>query len=338
MTAVRTPDRDWRTRELAHESPDLGSCMPDSGSFSLSERSSKKGVRPVVGAAEETSMTMNIESPVSVRTLNVVSVDYAAIKQRQRGMWASGDFSVIGTTLQIVGETLCEAARLDAGSRVLDVACGNGNAALAAAHRFCHVVGLDYVPALLERAKERAAAERLVIDFVEGDAEQLPFPNASFDATLSTFGVMFAPDQARAARELVRVTKPGGKIALASWTPEGFVGRMLVTVSKHVAPPPGVASPVYWGNEDRLRELFPHVAKLTVNRRAFVFRYESPKHLIEVFRTYYGPTFKAFGALGAEQQARLTLDLHELCEQFRTPSQTKSLAIPAEYLEVVIDV
>lgn len=283
-------------------------------------------------------MTMNIESPASVRSLNLVSVDYAAIKQRQQAMWASGDFSIIGTTLQIVGETLCEAAELDAGAQVLDVACGNGNASLAAAHRFCRVVGLDYVPALLSRAKERAEAERLAVDFVEGDAEQLPFPNASFDATLSTFGVMFAPDQARAARELVRVTKPGGKIALASWTPEGFIGRMLVTVSKHVPPPPGVASPVYWGNEERLRELFPNVKKLSVTRRNFVFRYESAKHMIDVFRTYYGPTFKAFGALDAERQTRLSLDLHDLCEQFRSASQTKSLAIPAEYLEVVIDV
>lgn len=283
-------------------------------------------------------MTMNSESPASVRSLNLVGVDYAAIKQRQQAMWASGDFSIIGNTLQIVGETLCEAAELDAGAKVLDVACGNGNASLAAAHRFCHVVGLDYVPALLARAKERAAAERLSIDFVEGDAEQLPFPTASFDATLSTFGVMFAPDQARAARELVRVTKPGGKIALASWTPEGFIGRMLVAVSKHVPPPTGVASPVYWGNEERLRELFPNVSNIRVTRRSFVFRYESAKHMIDVFRTYYGPTFKAFGALDAERQARLALDLHELAEQFRSASQTKSLAVPAEYLEVVIDV
>ncbi len=283
-------------------------------------------------------MTMTMDSPASVRSLNLVSVDLAAVKQRQQAMWASGDFSIIGTTLQIVGETLCEAAELDAGAKVLDVACGNGNAALAAAHRFCHVVGLDYVPSLLARARERAAAEKLSVDFVEGDAEQLPFESASFDAALSTFGVMFAPDQARAARELVRVVKPGGKIALASWTPEGFVGRMLVTVSKHVPPPPGVASPVYWGNEERLRELFPSVRKLAVNRRQFVFRYESAKHMIDTFRQYYGPTFKAFGALDAERQARLSLDLHELCEQFRSASQTKSLAVPAEYLEVVIDV
>lgn len=251
-------------------------------------------------------------------------------------MWASGDFAVIGTTLQIVGETLCEAADLDAGSRVLDVACGNGNASLAAAHRFCRVAGLDYVPALLERARERAAAERLAIDFVEGDAEQLPFPSESFDAAVSTFGVMFAPDQERAAREMTRVVRRGGKIALANWTPEGFVGRMLVTVAKHVPPPAGVASPVYWGNEIRLRELFPDVAQFHTRRRMFVFRYESFEHFLATFRDYYGPTHKAFAALDAQGQARLTEDLRELVQQFQSPSK-KSLAIPGEYLEVVID-
>jgi ubiquinone/menaquinone biosynthesis C-methylase UbiE len=271
------------------------------------------------------------------RPLNLVGVDLAAVKARQQAMWASGDFSVIGTTLQIVGETLCEAAELGAGSRVLDVACGNGNASLAAAHRFCRVVGLDYVPALLSRARERAQAERLAIDFVEGDAEQLPFPAASFDAAVSTFGVMFAPDQERAARELVRVVKPGGKIALANWTPEGFVGRMLVTVGKHVPPPTGVASPVYWGNEQRLRELFPGVTAFHARRRHYVFHYESPDHFVQVFRDYYGPTHKAFNALDRDKQELLASDLRELCLRFRSPGY-QSLAIPGEYLEVVIDV
>lgn len=282
-------------------------------------------------------MTM-MEGPGSSRSLNLVGVDLAAIKARQQTMWASGDFAVIGTTLQLVGESLCEAAELDAGSKVLDVACGNGNAALAAAHRFCRVIGLDYVPALLERARERAVAERLSVEFVEGDAEQLPFPADSFDAAISTFGVMFAPDQLRAAREMTRVVRSGGKVALASWTPEGFVGKMLVTVAKYVPPPAGVASPIYWGNEHRLRELFPDVSRLAVNRRNFVFRYESAEHLVDVFRRFYGPTLKAFAALEPERQTRLTADLHALCEQFRNPSQTRSLAVPAEYLEVVIDV
>jgi ubiquinone/menaquinone biosynthesis C-methylase UbiE len=275
--------------------------------------------------------------PSSSRSLPVVGIDLGAVKARQKVMWGSGDFAVIGTTLQIVGETLCEAAELDAGSRVLDVACGNGNASLAAAHRFCRVTGLDYVPSLLARATERAAAERLDIDFVEGDAEQLPFPGESFDAVLSTFGVMFAPDQERAAREMTRVVKRGGKIALANWTPEGFVGRMLVTVGKHVAPPPGVASPAYWGNETRLRELFPDVARFHTARRMFVFRYQSFEHFIQVFRDYYGPTHKAYGALDAAGQDRLTDDLREVVRQFQDPKQKSSLAIPGEYLEVVIE-
>lgn len=282
-------------------------------------------------------MASILDFPPSPRPLTVVGVDLAAVKARQQAMWSSGDFAVIGSTLSLVGETLCEAADLDAGARVLDVACGNGNATLAAAHRFCRVVGLDYVPELLQRGRDRAAAERLAIDFVEGDAEKLPFPADSFDAAISTFGVMFAPDQEQAARELSRVVRRGGKIALANWTPEGFVGRMLVTVGRHVPPPAGVASPVYWGNEARLRELFPDVVAFHTLRRQFVFRYESIEHFIQVFRDYYGPTFKAFAALDKQQQARLTADLHELCEQFRTPAKSKTLAIPAEYLEVVID-
>jgi len=282
-------------------------------------------------------MTSILDFPPRPRPLHLVGVDLTAVKARQRAIWASGDFAVIGTTLQIVGETLCEAAELDAGCRVLDVACGNGNAALAAAHRFCRVVGLDYVPALLQRGRERAAAERLAIDFLEGDAEQLPFPAESFDAALSTFGVMFAPDQERAARELSRVVRRGGRIALANWTPEGFVGRMLVTIAKHVPPPPGVASPVYWGNEARLRELFPDVAMFHTRRRDFVFRYESFQHFIDTFRDYYGPVHKAYATLDREGQARLTEDLREVVEQFRNPAKAKSLAIAAEYLEVVID-
>jgi ubiquinone/menaquinone biosynthesis C-methylase UbiE len=281
-------------------------------------------------------MTSILEFPPSPRPLPLVGVDLGAVKARQRAMWSSGDFAVIGTTLQIVGETLCEAAELDAGDRVLDVACGNGNASLAAAHRFCRVAGLDYVPALLERARERAAAERLDIDFVEGDAEQLPFPADSFDAAISTFGVMFAPDQERAARELTRVVRRGGKIALANWTPEGFVGRMLLTVGKHVPPPSGVASPAYWGNETRLRELFPDVSRLHTRRRNFLFRYESFEHFIDTFRAYYGPIHKAYAALDVAGRARLTEDFRELVAQFQGPTTAKTLAIPGEYLEVVI--
>lgn len=282
-------------------------------------------------------MTSIVELPPSSRPLNVIGVDLAAVKSRQQMMWASGDFSVIGTTLQLVGETLCEAAGVEAGSRVLDVACGNGNAALGAAHRFCRVVGIDYVPSLLERARQRAEAERLDIEFLQADAEALPFPAGSFDAALSTFGVMFAPDQSRAARELARVVRKGGKIAMANWTPEGFVGKMLVTVGKHVAPPAGVASPVYWGNEARLRELFPDVTQIHTRRRDFVFRYESYEHFVDVFRRFYGPTYKAYAALDSQGQQRLTEDLRQVVEQFRSPISTKSLVLPAEYLEVVIE-
>lgn len=282
-------------------------------------------------------MTSVVDFPPKSRPLNLVSVDLAAVKARQQAMWASGDFALIGTTLQLVGETLCESAELAAGDRVLDVACGNGNAALAAAHRFCRVVGLDYVPALLERGRERAAAERLEIDFVEGDAEMLPFPADSFDAAVSTFGVMFAPNQERAARELVRVVRPGGRIALACWTPEGFIGRMLVAVAKHVPPPAGVASPVYWGNEERVRELFPDVSGLRAARRFFTFNYESPDHFIDFFRKYYGPTLKAFAALDGAGQAQLAQDLREVIEKFRTRTSSRSLSVPAEYLELVID-
>jgi ubiquinone/menaquinone biosynthesis C-methylase UbiE len=263
--------------------------------------------------------------------------DLVALKGRQQAMWASGDFSVIGTTLQFAGESLCEAVDIQAGSQVLDVACGNGNAALAAARRFCRVTGLDYVPGLLARARERAAGERLPVDFVEGDAEALPFPDAAFDVALSTYGVMFAPNQERAARELVRVVRPGGRIALANWTPEGFIGGLLVAVGRYVPPPAGVASPIYWGVEARLRELFPGVSKLTVRRNHFVFRYESAEHFLARFRRFYGPTYKAFAALDANRQALLAADILELIARYRSPGRSQAVAIPAEYLEVVID-
>ncbi len=263
------------------------------------------------------------------------AVDFAALKSRQQAMWASGDFAVIGNTLQIVGETLCEALDLEAGSRVLDVACGNGNPAHAAARRFCHVTGLDYAPALWRGAAERARAEHVALELVHGDAERLPFEVGAFDVALSTFGVMFAPDQQSAARELARVVRPGGKIGLASWTPEGFVGQLLKTVGRHVPPPPGVASPAFWGVEGRLRDLFPEVRSLHATRREFVFRYESTAHFIDVFRRFYGPTHKAFGALDAAGQAALAADIAALAATFNR--RQSSFAVPGEYLEVVIE-
>ena len=279
-------------------------------------------------------MTQIIECPPSERKPPTV-VDLEAVKTRQQAMWSSGDFAVIGTTLQIVGETLCEAMDLESGARVLDVACGNGNAALAAARRWCRVTGLDYVPALLRRAGDRAQAEGLALEVMEGDAERLPFADATFDAAVSTFGIMFAPDQERAAREIVRVVRPGGTIGLANWTPEGFIGQMLATVGRYVPPPPGVASPIYWGTVARIEQLFAGVRSVRTTKQNFVFRYESPAHFIDIFRRFYGPTFKAFAALDADGQERLAAALGELCARFNRSQ--RSFVAPAEYLEVLIE-
>ena len=273
-------------------------------------------------------------SPTTAQTQRS-TVDYEAVKSRQQAMWASGDFGVVGATLQLVGETLCEALDLEAGIQVLDVACGNGNATLAAARRFCKVTGLDYVPSLLHQTADRARNEHLTVRLVEGDAERLPFEKGQFDAALSTFGIMFAPNQEQAASELARVVRPGGRIGLASWTPEGFVGQLLKTVGKHVPPPAGVPSPAFWGVEARLRDLFPGVRSLRALRRDFIFRYESSDHFIDVFRRFYGPTYKAFRALDLDGQAHLAADITELASKFnRKPS---SFVVPGEYLEVIIE-
>jgi len=265
-----------------------------------------------------------------------VPVDLAAIKARQQGAWSSGDYAVVGTTLQIVGEELCEALDLRAGQSVLDVAAGNGNASLAAARRWCDVVSTDYVPALLERARERAAAERLEIKFREADAEALPFPDGAFDAIVSTFGVMFTPDHDRSAAEMVRVCRPGGKIGLANWTPEGFIGQLFKTIGTHLPPPAGVKSPALWGTERRIAELFGlDAASINCAPRMFVFRYRSPKHWLDVFRTYYGPVLKAFAALEPAGQKALERDLLGLVDQFNR-SGDDCMVVPSEYLEIVI--
>lgn len=263
------------------------------------------------------------------------NVDYAAIKGRQQGAWSTGDYAVIGSTLQIVGESLCEAVDLHAGSKVLDVCAGNGNASLAAGHRWCDVTSTDYVPALLEAGRRRADAEGLRIRFQEADAEKLPFADASFDAVLSTFGVMFTPDQERAAAELLRVCKPGGRIGLANWTPEGFVGQMFQTIGRYVPPPAGVRSPALWGTKARLHELFGEATTLKTSSRDYVFRYRSPVHFIEVFRTWYGPMNRTFAALGPDQQAAFTADLLELIERMNR-SGDATMVVPSEYLEVVV--
>lgn len=260
--------------------------------------------------------------------------DYAAIKLRQRAMWACGDYAVIGTTLQIVGESLCEAIDLRAGERALDVAAGNGNATLAAARRFALVTSTDYVGGLLDVGKARAAAENLPVDFREADAEALPFPDGSFDVGLSTFGVMFSPDQETAARELSRVVREGGRIGLANWTPEGFIGQLFKTIGKHVPPPAGVKSPALWGTEARLAELFPgHQVKAT--KQIFHFRYTSPEHWLDIFKTYYGPTNRAFAALDATKQAALQVDILDLLNRLNRGGKD-TLIVPSEYLEAVV--
>lgn len=262
--------------------------------------------------------------------------DLAAVKARQHGAWSAGDYAVVGTTLQIVGEQLCEALDLRPGSAVLDVAAGNGNATLAAARRWCDVTSTDYVPALLERARARAAADGLTITFREADAEALPFPDASFDVVMSTFGVMFTPDQDKAASELLRVCKPGGKIGLSNWTPEGFIGQVFKTLGRHLPPPAGVKSPVLWGTKARLDEMFGAGARdIAADPRMFMFRYRSARHWLDVFRTFYGPMLKAFEALDAKAQTALTDDLLALVGEYNL-ARDGTAAVPGEYLEIVI--
>ena len=263
-------------------------------------------------------------------------LDLAALKARQQTAWASGDYAMIGTTLQIVGEQLAEACDLRWDERVLDVAAGNGNATLAAARRGCKVTSTDYVAALLERGAERARAEHLEVNFQTADAEALPFADASFDAVLSTFGVMFAPDQAKAASELARVCRPGGRIGLANWTPEGFIGQLFKTLGRHLPPPADLQPPSRWGVENHLRSFFgEHAAAIAATPRHFNFRYRSVAHFIEIFRSWYGPVHKAFAALPADKAAALESDMTELLNRLNRAG-ADSLVVPSEYLEVVI--
>lgn len=265
------------------------------------------------------------------------AVDLAAAKNKQHLAWSSGDYAVVGTTLQIVGESLCEALDLRAGERVLDVAAGNGNATLAAARRWCDVVSTDYVPTLLDRGRARASAEGLPVQFEHADAENLPYTNHSFDVVMSTFGVMFTPDQDKAATEMARACKPGGRIGLANWTPTSFVGEIFKTMGKYVTPAAGLKSPALWGTEARLRELFgERLDKIAIERKNFVFRYHNATHWLEIFRTFYGPMHKAFGALAAEKQEALAADLIALAERFNRATDG-TLVAPSEYLEVVIN-
>ena len=260
----------------------------------------------------------------------------SGIKAGQQEVWASGDYASVGTLLQIVGEQLCEALDLRASQQVLDVAAGNGNASLAAARRWCDVVSTDYVPALIERGRQRAAADRLKIDFRHADAEALPFIDASFDVVVSTFGVMFTPDQERAAAEMIRVCRPGGKIGMANWTPDGFIGQLFRTIGRHRAPPPGLLSPALWGTRDRLGQLFAaHAAEITTRSRQFVFRYRSPAVWLEYFKTNYGPMLSTFAALDTPAQSALAADILALVAKFNV-SGDDTMVVPSEYLEVVI--
>jgi SAM-dependent methyltransferase len=272
---------------------------------------------------------MNIQTPVTP------APDLAAVKTKQQAAWSSGDYAVVGTTLQIVGEMLCEAVDLRSNQRVLDVAAGNGNATLAAARRFAEVVSTDYVGSLLERGRERAKADRLDVTFQEADAEKLPFKDGSFDVVLSTFGVMFTPNQEQAAKELLRVCKPGGQIGLANWTPESFIGRLFKIIGKYLPPAPGMKSPALWGNRAHLDGLFGAAGTVDAQSRRFNFRYRSPDHWVEIFRTFYGPVHKAFGALDAKGQAGLEADIRALIAEFNV-AKDGTVVIPSEYLEVVI--
>jgi SAM-dependent methyltransferase len=276
-------------------------------------------------------------SATLLTTRSVQGPDYAAIKQRQQATWASGDFAVVASRIVYQAEQLCETADLQAGARVLDVATGSGNAALAAARRGCEVVGVDYVPALLERGRIRAEAEHLAVDFVEGDAEQLPFPNASFDGVISIYGVMFAPHHQRAAAELARVCRPGGRIALACWTPAGFIGETFRVFSRYLPPTPGLQPPIRWGDEAYQRELFgDSAASVTSYSRTAIFRFQSAEENVSFFRTYYGPTLRAFDSLSAENRQDLYHDLVALAKRYDRNGGDGPIAIAADYLETVI--
>ena len=280
--------------------------------------------------------TLAVSAPSRPKEAVHAAPDFAAIKQRQQATWASGDFAVVGVTLQIVGESLAEAADIRAGERVLDVAAGNGNATLAAARRFADVTSTDYVPTLLDKGRARAAAEGLRVSFRVADAEDLPFADGSFDAVLSTFGAMFTPDHTRPALEMLRVVRRGGRIGLANWTPEGFIGQLFKVIGQYIPAPVGLKSPALWGTEAHIGELFgAQAADIRTVRRNFNFRYHSAAHWLQIFRDYYGPTHKAFAALDRAGQDALAKDITALLSRLNTAG-TASLVVPGEYLEVVI--
>jgi ubiquinone/menaquinone biosynthesis C-methylase UbiE len=272
----------------------------------------------------------------AVLSLNPGLQSLGPIKTRQQATWASGDYAVIGTTLQIVGETLCEALDLRAGQRVLDVAAGNGNAALAAARRWCEVTASDYVPELLERARVRASAERLPLEIRIADVEALPFEDGSFDVVTSVFGAMFTPDHEKPAREMLRVCRSGGKIGLANWTPDGFIGALFKAIGKYIPAPTGMKSPALWGTVAHIVELFgKDASEIKTETRTFAFRYRSDDHWIETFKAYYGPLLKTFETLDGRSRDNLTRDLKTLIAQFNQ-ARDGTVVVPSEYLQAVI--
>jgi ubiquinone/menaquinone biosynthesis C-methylase UbiE len=262
--------------------------------------------------------------------------DFDAIKSKQKLMWASGNYAKVGSTLQLSGELLCESMALSAGQTVLDVAAGNGNATLAAARRFCRVTSTDYVQDLLDQSMARAQAEGMEVNYQLADAENLPFADNQYDNVVSTFGVMFAPNQVKAASELLRVCKPGGRIGLANWTPDSFIGQLFKIIGRYVPPPAGVSSPANWGSESFIDANFaPQAQHMAIQRRDFLFRYLSAEHWLEEFRTYYGPTHKAFNALASEQQVALANEILGLLEKCNVATDG-TLIVPSTYLEIVI--
>ncbi len=268
--------------------------------------------------------------------MTAMQPDYTAIKAKQRATWGSGDYSTIGVTLNIVGEQLCEALDVRPGQTVLDVAAGNGNATLAAARRWCDVTSTDYVESLLARGKERADADGLTVTFREADAENLPFEDGSFDTVMSTFGVMFTPNQMRASSEMARVSKSGGKIGMANWTPDSFIGHLFKTIGKHVPPPAGVQSPALWGTRERLAEMFAETSSsIEITPRTFNFRYKSTSHFMEIFRNWYGPVHKAFAALETDGQMALERDMRKLATEHNVATDG-TMIVPTEYAEVVV--
>jgi ubiquinone/menaquinone biosynthesis C-methylase UbiE len=276
---------------------------------------------------------MNVQTPARAEPSG--GIDLVALKGRQQKAWSSGDYAVVGNTLQIVGEMLCEAVDLRGGQKVLDVAAGSGNATLAAARRFAEVISTDYVGSLLEHGRARAEAERFPVVFKEADAEALPFANASFDVVLSTFGVMFTPNQEKAAAEMLRVCKTGGRIGLANWTPESFIGKLFGIIGKYVPPAPGMKSPALWGTRNRLEALFAAHGQIVVVPRHFVFRYKSRTHWLDVFRSYYGPVLKTFEALDPTARSGLEKDIHALIDSLNV-AHDGTMVVPSDYLEVVV--